>query len=206
MFHAKQLLISEASMRVAAYEDAFEALSWEDSVLAHMLDEKARPHQVVVEYFLNTVSSSPYKYKKVNDRCYRQIISSTKHKTHAWVDQCSIIEFIHHIIKPETNYSMYSLMTTGDFSMPARISDHVNESNPNRLKELKFVRKSSYRNGIWVWKEFQFYAYDRRDRWHEDAIIAQRRIEKCFPRASELWKEEYMNSFPFTPLTRAKLL
>ena len=202
---ARRMLASNAVLVACLDEGSYQTLSWEESLLVNLNDESAKGHQIVLFHLLDILSSpvDGGPFRRMGDMIFKEILTPEGHRTNAWCEHDTIIDFIHKTVNPTSQYQLWSVMTTSDFNMPARLRDYLIEGNNGSFPLLQWNRYLfSFRNGIFCSIQLAFYPYDRRDLWPRIAKRADKRIRAAFALMTARMKNAFSAIMPFAPPSR----
>ena len=202
---AKNMLLGASLSLSCLNEEAYAALSWEETLLVHLADDNARPHQIVYFHLLEVLNSpvNGGPFRRMGETVFKEIVTEEGYRTHAWTEHDEITDFIHSEINPTHCYAMWSVMTSSDFNMPGRLKDQLVEANDVRFPMLKWNRYLfAFENGIFNSIQLAFYPFSKRKRWAAIARRAERRIRTAWDEMTERMKKAYTNLSPFAPPSR----
>lgn len=101
-------------------------------------------------------------YRRLGDRCYKEIVTEEGYHTHAWQDLMSIHHFILSVCNKEVAWEQWKDLTASKCDNAEQVSRYLQKSLDMEFPELQFNRSMfSFHNGIYMADQDMFYPFDK---------------------------------------------
>ena len=126
-------------------------------------DNDLTSFQSVVLYVLKHLERA--QYRRFDDFCYREIVTPAGERSHAWVQEVSIEQYIVNLIQKNKTYDMWKKLT-----VPAenheKVTKHLAKFVNDEFPPLDANRYMwAFSDGIYAGDQDMFYPYELRSAW-----------------------------------------
>lgn len=126
--------------------------------------DKEGPFPTLLKHLLRRLHA--LKYRRVDDQCYSERRTDDDYDSHAYVQACSIQQFILDECDKDTSPDMWDILNAKDNSLKKQLHDYLCNSRDREFVQLEPNRGIlSFQNGLYVLGQHMFYPFADRANW-----------------------------------------